>query len=159
MYYYVERPPWRRGTVRLSGDNAALRDMDKNLKGNFPLYISRDSLNSNTVVSCMMDGALTNLLYAPLDAWNELSVVVDTAPAAYCVRSICLNEDTIEFEEGALPLEERYMEKEIDMFDMNMEGDLGFYIDHLTVCHPDLPEPAILTLFALAAFILIKKKN
>lgn len=159
LYYYVERPPWRRGTVRLSGDNAALRDMDKNLKGNFPLYISRDALNSNTVVSCMMDGALTNLLYAPLDAWNELSVVVDTAPAAYCVRSICLNEDTIEFEEGALPLEERYMEKEIDMFDMNMEGDLGFYIDHLTVCHPDLPEPAILTLFALAAFILIKKKN
>lgn len=159
LYYYVERPPWRRGTVRLSGDNAALRDMDKNLKGNFPLYISRDSLNSNTVVSCMMDGALTNLLYAPLDAWNELSVVVDTSPGAYCVRSVCLNEDTVEFEEGALPLAERYMEKDIDMFDMNMEGDLGFYIDHLTVCAPDLPEPGVFALVSALALLLAARRK
>ena len=156
--YYVENQ-LKQGTVRLSGDNAALRDMDKNLKGNFPLYISRDAANENSVVSCVMGGTLTNLFTAPLDDWNNLAVVVDAAQSVYCVRSISLNGDTIEFDEGELPLEDRYFEKEIDMFDINMEGDLGFYFDDLTVCHPDLPEPAILTLFALAVFMLLKKNN
>ena len=156
--YYVERPA-RHGTVRISGDNASLRDMDKNLKGNFPLYISRDSENSNTVVSCVMEGTLTNLLSAPLDEWNELSVVVDTAPSVYCVRSIILNDDVMEFDEGDLPLEDRYLEKDIDMLEIAMENSVGFYVDNLIVCASDIPEPALLALLAFLSFIFIRKKK
>ena len=158
-FHYLMDDSEGEAKVRISGDNAALRDMDKNLKGNFPLYITSDQYSGTSVLSCVIGGEMTTLMEAPLGEWNDLSVVVDTAQAVYCVKSISLNADTIEFDEGELPLEDRYFEKEIDMFDISMEGDLGFYLDSLTVCAPDLPEPAIMTFFALAAFILLKKKN
>lgn len=145
--------------VRISGDNAALRNMDKNLKGNFPLYITPDQSSGTSVLSCMMNGEMTTLMEAPLGEWNELSMTIDTDPAASCVRSIALNDDIMEFDDGELPLEERYQDKEIDMLEIAMENSVDFYVDNLTVCSSEIPEPAILTLFAFAAFLLLKKKN
>ncbi|MBO7542587.1 hypothetical protein J6T93_01595, partial [bacterium] len=158
-FHYLMDDSEGEAKVRISGDNAALRDMDKNLKGNFPLYITSDQYSGTSVLSCVIEGEMTTLMEAPLGEWNDLSVVVDTAQAAYCVRSISLNGDTMEFDEGELPLEERYFEKEIDMFDINVEGEAGFYIDNLTVCAPDLPEPSFAIIFVLAAFMLLKEKN
>ena len=158
-FHYLMDDSEGEAKVRISGDNAALRDMDKNLKGNFPLYITSDQYSGTSVLSCVIEGEMTTLMEAPLGEWNDLSVVVDTAQAAYCVRSISLNGDTMDFDEGELPLEERYFEKEIDMFDINVEGEAGFYIDNLTVCAPDLPEPSFAIIFVLAAFMLLKEKN
>lgn len=147
------------GKVRISCDNTGLRDMDKNLKGNFPLYITNESESGASVVSCVMDGTMTNLFTAPLDAWNELSVTVDTDPAAFCVRSIGLNSDIIEFGDGDLPLEDRYLEKDINMLEIALENGASFYVDNLVVSSSEIPEPAMLTLFALAAFMLLKRRN
>jgi hypothetical protein len=158
-FHYLMDDSEGEAKVRISGDNAALRDMDKNLKGNFPLYITSEQESGMSVLSCVMGGEMTKLMEAPLGEWNDLSVIVDTAQAVYCVKSISLNADIIEFDEGELPLEERYFEKEIDMFDINVEGEAGFYIDNLTVCAPDLPEPSFPIIFVLAAFLLLKKKN
>lgn len=158
-FHYLMDDSEGEAKVRISGDNAVLRDMDKNLKGNFPLYITSEQERGMSVLSCVMGGEMTKLMEAPLGEWNDLSVIVDTAQAVYCVKSISLNADIIEFDEGELPLEERYFEKEIDMFDINVEGEAGFYIDNLTVCAPDLPEPSFPIIFVLAAFMLLKKKN
>lgn len=156
--YYMEYSEGE-GKVRISGDNASLRDMDKNLKGNFPLYIDLDHESGESVLSCMVEGVLTNLMSAPLDKWNELSITVDTAPAASCVRSIILNDDVMEFDEGDLPLEDRYLEKDIDMLEIAMENSVGFYVDNLIVCASDIPEPALLPLLAFLSFIFIRKKK
>ena len=158
LLYYMEYSEGE-GKVRISGDNASLRDMDKNLKGNFPLYIDLDHESGESVLSCMAEGVLTNLMSAPLDKWNELSITVDTAPAASCVRSITLNDDVMEFDEGDLPLEDRYLEKDIDMLEIAMENSVGFYVDNLIVCASDIPEPALLALLAFLSFIFIRKKK
>ncbi|MBQ7555794.1 hypothetical protein IJS98_05000 [bacterium] len=158
LLYYMKTSEGE-ATVRISGDNVSLRDMDKNLKGNFPLYIKMDPESGTSVISCTMNGEMTTLMEAPLDEWNELAITVDTAPAAACVRSIDLNDDVMEFDDGELPLEDRYLEKDIDMLEIAMENSAGFYVDNLIVCSSDVPEPALLAFLAFASLIFIRKKK
>lgn len=156
LLYYMESSGGE-CSVRISGDNATLRDIDKGLKGNFPLYVTRDSESGESVLACMAEGALTNLAYAPLDEWNELSVVVDATPANGCIRSICLNDDLMEFGDGELPLEERYLDKDVDMLEIAAEGDPGFYVDNLTVSSGGIPEPGAVALLAVLGVFLKRR--
>ncbi|MBR5624070.1 hypothetical protein IKW72_03560 [bacterium] len=158
LLYYMESSG-ENCSVRISGDNESLRDMDKNLKGNFPLYINLDPESGESELFCMAEGVLTNLMSAPLDEWNELSVVVDSTPANGCIRSISLNDDLKEFGDGELPVEERYLDKDIDMLEIAMAGDAIFYVDNLTVSSGSVPEPWLFTLTAAVCLLLKRSRK
>ena len=158
LLYYMESSG-ENCSVRISGDNESLRDMDKNLKGNFPLYINLDPESGESELFCMAEGVLTNLMSAPLDEWNELSVVVDSTPANGCIRSISLNDDLKEFGDGELPVEERYLDKDIDMLEIAMVGDAIFYVDNLTVSSGSVPEPWLFTLTAAVCLLLKRSRK